>query len=55
MLCPVHKLHASGHPEKVTIQRYPALDEVAWLSSEFIADSMEQIVAKTSAKHVISR
>lgn len=46
----------SGHPEKVTTQRYPTVGEAASLSSGFVANSMEQIDADwTSAKHVVSR
>lgn len=41
----------TGHPEKVTTQRYPAVGEVASLSSEFVARSVEQIDTNwTSAK-----
>lgn len=46
----------SGQPEKVTAQRYLAVDEAALLSSEFIANSMGQIDANwASAKHAASR
>lgn len=46
----------SGQPEKVTTQKYLAVDEAALLSSEFIANRMEQIDANwTSAEHAVSR
>lgn len=49
-------LYMSGQPEKVTTQRYLAVDEAALLSSEFIANSTERVDANwTSAKHAVSR